>query len=69
MAGAFDLFKLLANMGSVLIVLAGVHILQANRKLPPEIRTPLWRQGMVVLTALFYGFFLVPTPPGRQLAG
>lgn len=59
MAGAFDLFKLLANMGSVLIVLAGVHILRANRKLPPGIRAPLWRQGMVVLTALFYGFFLV----------
>jgi hypothetical protein len=31
---AFDLFKLLANMGSVLIVLAGVRIPQANRKLP-----------------------------------
>ncbi len=59
MAGAFDLFKLLANMGSVLIVLAGVHILQANRKLPAGVRAPLWRQVMIVLTALFYGFFLV----------
>ena len=40
-------------------VIAAAHLLYINtRLLPPELRPPLWRRAALVLTALFYGFFV-----------
>ena len=52
------LLQLSANVGAVVFVIAGVHLLYINiRLLPPELRPgPGPRIGLVVLV-LFYGFF------------
>lgn len=35
-----------------------IHLLYVNRKfLPPEIRTPLWREAVLVFMTLMFGFF------------
>lgn len=59
-AGPFALFKLLANVGAVLMVLGGVQILIVNNTfLPPALRPSRPRQAIVALAVLFYGFFVV----------
>jgi hypothetical protein len=49
-----------ANVAAVAFVIESVHTVLVNRTLlPRELRPPLWREGCVVLCALFYGSFVV----------
>lgn len=53
------LLQLGANVAGVVMVIASLHILRVNTTLlPPELRPPLWRRVVLVLMALFYGFFV-----------
>jgi hypothetical protein len=55
-----------ANIAAFNLVLLSVHTLVLNRRvLPLELRPPAWREGMVVLGALFFGSFLVATVVSR----
>ena len=48
-----------ANAAAFIFVVESVHTLVVNRLfLPRELRPPLWREGILVLCALFYGGFL-----------
>jgi hypothetical protein len=41
-------------------IISSLHLLYINtRLLPAAVRPPLWRRSMLVLMALFYGFFVV----------
>ena len=49
-----------ANIAAVIFVITGIHILVVNRRfLPKEIRPPRWREIIVVLTCIFFGFFVL----------
>jgi Mn2+/Fe2+ NRAMP family transporter len=49
-----------ANIGALIFVIAGVHVLFVNHRfLPKEIRPPLWRKVAVSLCVLFYLSLLV----------
>lgn len=47
------------NVASLTLTLAAVHTLILNRRLlPRELRPSVWREGAVVLCAIFYGSFV-----------
>jgi Mn2+/Fe2+ NRAMP family transporter len=49
-----------ANMAGFIFVFSGVHILVVqHRFLPKEVRAPMWRQGIIVLHCIFFGFFVL----------
>jgi len=53
------LLQLAANLASVVLVIAPLHLLYINtRLLPPALRPPLWRRAMLVVMPLFYAFFV-----------
>jgi Mn2+/Fe2+ NRAMP family transporter len=53
------LLQLAANLASVILVVASLHLLYINtRLLPPGLRPPLWRRAVLVLMSLFYAFFV-----------
>jgi hypothetical protein len=57
-ASPFQLFKVLANMAGVVLLIAGVQILIVNRRfLPPAVRPPLWREMALLACSGFYAFF------------
>ena len=44
-ASPFQLFKILANMAGIVLMIAGVQIFLVNRRfLPRVVRPPLWRE-------------------------
>lgn len=48
-----------ANMAGLNFVFLGVHTLIINRRfLPKELQPSLWRQAALILTVLFFGFFV-----------
>lgn len=52
------LLLLAANVASIVFTIAAIHLLYVNtRLLPPELHPPLWRRGVLVAMACFYGFF------------
>lgn len=54
------LLQISANIGSVVFVIAGAHLLYVNtRLLPPALRPGLWPRLGLVGMVLFYGFFAV----------
>ncbi len=57
-ASPFQLFKVLANMAGVVLVIAGIQIVLVNRRfLAPAVRPPVWREAGVLLCSAFYAFF------------
>ncbi len=57
-ASPFQLFKVLANMAGVVLMIAGVQILIVNRRfLPVPLRPPLWREAGLLICSAFYAFF------------
>jgi hypothetical protein len=53
------LLQLSANIGAVVMVIASLHILRVNTTLlPAALQPPLWRKAALLVTALFYGFFV-----------
>ncbi len=57
-ASPMMLFTILANVAGLVLVIAGVQILQVNRRfLPAAIRPPLWRQLGLITCSLFYASF------------
>jgi hypothetical protein len=53
------LLQLAANVASVVLVIAPLHVLYINtRLLPPALRPSLWRRAALVVMALFYAFFV-----------
>jgi hypothetical protein len=53
------LLQLGANMAGVALAISALHILYVNTKfLPKELQPPLWRRVALVLTTLFYAFFI-----------
>ena len=57
-ASPFQLFKILANMAGIVLMIAGVQIFLVNRRfLPPALRPPLWREAGLLLCSAFYAFF------------
>jgi hypothetical protein len=56
----FVLILIGANMAGLILTLAGAHILVVQyRFLPKEVRAPLWRQAIIALSVLFFGFFVL----------
>lgn len=52
------LLMLAANVASVVLAIAAIHILYVNtRLLPSELHPPYWRRAVLVAMACFYGFF------------
>ncbi len=57
-ASPFTLFKILANMAGIVLLIAGVQIFLVNRRfLPAALRPPLWREAGLLLCSAFYAFF------------
>jgi hypothetical protein len=57
-ASPFMLFKILANMAGIVLMIAGVQIFLVNRRfLPAAVRPPLWREAGLLLCSAFYAFF------------
>lgn len=57
-ASPFQLFKILANMAGIVLMVAGIQIFLVNRRfLPRAIRPPLWREAGLLLCSAFYAFF------------
>lgn len=57
-ASPFQLFKILANMAGIVLMVAGVQIFLVNRRfLPKALRPPLWREAGLILCSAFYAFF------------
>ena len=57
-ASPFQLFKILANMAGVVLLIAGVQIFLVNRRfLPRVVRPPLWREIGLLVCSGFYAFF------------
>ena len=49
-----------ANVGGFVTFCLCVHTIIVNRRfLPRELQAPLWREIALVVSALFYGFFVV----------
>jgi hypothetical protein len=58
LASPFVLFKILANMAGVVLLIAGIQILIVNRRfLPRAVRPPLWRELVLFACSCFYAFF------------
>jgi hypothetical protein len=57
-ASPFTLFKILANMAGIVLMIAGVQIFLVNRRfLPKAVRPPLWRELGLLVCSGFYAFF------------
>jgi uncharacterized protein YhhL (DUF1145 family) len=57
-ASPFQLFKILANMAGIVLLIAGVQIFLVNRRfLPRAVRPPLWRELGLLACSAFYAFF------------
>jgi hypothetical protein len=57
-ASPFQLFKILANMAGIVLMIAGVQIFLVNRRfLPRAVRPPLWREIGLLVCSGFYAFF------------
>jgi uncharacterized protein YhhL (DUF1145 family) len=57
-ASPFQLFKVLANMAGIVLLIAGVQIFLVNRRfLPAAVRPPLWREIGLLVCSAFYAFF------------
>jgi hypothetical protein len=57
-ASPFQLFKILANMAGIVLLVAGVQIFLVNRRfLPKALRPPAWREACLLLCSAFYAFF------------
>ncbi|MDJ0568727.1 MAG: Nramp family divalent metal transporter [Pleurocapsa sp. MO_192.B19] len=53
-----------ANMAGLNMTIISLHTLYVNRKfLPAELKPPLWREIVVVLGAIFYGFLFYKAAP------
>jgi len=58
-ASPFQLFKLLANMAGLVMVIAGTQILLVNRRfLPKAVRASAWREAGLALCVVFYAVFV-----------
>jgi hypothetical protein len=58
LAQPFILILLAANVASIVLAIASLHILYVNvRLLPRELHPPMWRRFVLVAMACFYGFF------------
>jgi hypothetical protein len=57
-ASPFQLFKVLANVAGLVLVIAGIQIFRVNRRfLPKAVRPALWREAGLLLCVAFYAFF------------
>ena len=57
-ASPFQLFKVLANIAGLVLVIAGIQIFRVNRRfLPKAVRPALWREAGLLLCVAFYAFF------------
>ena len=57
-ASPFQLFKVLANVAGLVLVIAGIQIFLVNRRfLPKAIRPPAWREAALLACVAFYAFF------------
>ena len=57
-ASPFQLFKVLANMAGIVLVIAGIQIFIVNRRfLPRAVRPPAWREIGLLVCSGFYAFF------------
>lgn len=57
-ASPFELFKVIANLAGLVMVVAGIQILRVNRRfLPPALRPAPWREAALLLCVAFYAFF------------
>jgi hypothetical protein len=57
-ATPMTLFKILANIAGMVLVIAGIQILIVNRRfLPRALRPPLWREVALMGCVVFYAFF------------
>jgi hypothetical protein len=57
-ASPFQLFKILANMAGIVLMIAGVQIFLVNRRfLPKVLRPPVWREIGLLACSGFYAFF------------
>jgi hypothetical protein len=57
-ASPFALFKIVANMAGVIMVIAGIQILIVNRRfLPPAVRPSIVREAGLVACVAFYALF------------
>jgi hypothetical protein len=57
-ASPFQLFKVLANMAGLVLLISGVQIFLVNRRfLPREVRPPVWREALLLGCSAFYGYF------------
>ena len=53
-----------ANMAGLNMAIISLHTLYVNRKfLPPQLKPPLWREIVVVLGTIFYGFLFCKAAP------
>jgi hypothetical protein len=53
-----------ANIAGLNMTIISLHTLYVNRKfLPPELKPPLWREIVIVLAAIFYGFLFYKAAP------
>ena len=58
MASPFTLFKILANMAGLVLLVGGIQIFLVNRRfLPQGVRPPLWREIGLLTCSAFYAFF------------
>ena len=58
MASPFQLFKILANMAGLVLLIGGIQIFLVNRRfLPRAVRPPLWRELGLLACSAFYAFF------------
>jgi hypothetical protein len=54
------LLKVGANVAGFILMITALHLLYINTRLLPEhVRPPLWRRIALVLTAVFYGWFVL----------
>jgi hypothetical protein len=57
-ASPFQLFKVLANVAGLVLVVAGIQIFLVNRRFLPRVLRPApWRQAGLLLCVAFYAFF------------
>ncbi len=59
LAQPFMLIQIGANMAGLVLIFLSIHTIVVNRKfLPRELRPALWREIALVLSALFFAFFV-----------
>jgi len=52
------IFAISANIANFTMALSAVATIRLNRKfLPKEFRPPVWREAILVLNLIFFGFF------------